>query len=81
MLFCWTDLGSQRIIRNTKERIRYALDCRISSHLISSPYFVSPKRPVVGAGVLFYDPCGQDHSRYRALDDQLDRLRVVRGTY
>ena len=76
MLFCWTDFGSQRIIGKKKERICYALGFGITSHLISPPYFVSPKRTVAGAGVLLYDPRGQDYSRQRTLDDQLDWLRV-----
>ena len=39
-------------------------------------YFVSIERAVVCTGILFYDPRGQNDPRNRALDDQLDRLRV-----
>ncbi|MEI3023865.1 MAG: hypothetical protein V8T37_02985 [Streptococcus sp.] len=39
-------------------------------------YFVSTERAVVRTGILLYDPRGQNDPRNRALDDQLDRLRV-----
>ena len=36
---------------------------------------------MVRTGILLYDPRGQNDPRNRALDDQLDRLRVVRDIY
>ena len=44
--------------------------------LFIRPILYLLERAVVRTGILLYDPRGKNDPRNRALDDQLDRLRV-----
>lgn len=74
--FCWTALYDKGIIGKKKERKDHAIHFRPLCLVVYPTYFVSIERAVVRTGILLYDPRGQNDPRNRALDDQLDRLRV-----
>ena len=63
-------------MKKERERKEHAIHFRTLCPVVYPTYFVSTERAVVCTGVLFYDPRGQNDPRNRALDDQLDRLRV-----
>lgn len=64
------------IIGKKKERKDHAIHFRPLCLVVYPTYFVSIERAVVRTGILLYDPRCQNDLRNRALDDQLDRLRV-----
>ena len=64
------------VYNNIKVLIDEGVVSEIKVRNDTTTYFVSIERAVVRTGILLYDPRGQNDPRNRALDDQLDRLRV-----
>ena len=63
-------------MKKERDRRDHAIHFRTLCLVVYPAYFLSTERAVVCTGILLYDPRGQNDPRNRALDDQLDRLRV-----